>query len=685
MHSEEGIHETETVAAISPNENLLWRPQNIQDHQLEILRSQINQKHGLNLQNYKELHKWSTENFKEFWGYLWKHFGIKCSEEPSEVFCGDSMDQLPPKWFPGTKLNYAENLLRHTDDDKIAFYYTNERQLKDGCPVKSKTFGQLRQRVGALAHALRKLGIKKGDRVVGYIPNCPEAIEAMAATASLGAIWSSTSPDFGVNGVLDRFQQIQPRVIFSVDAVSYNLKTHDHLEKVKSVVWGLSNLEKVIIIPFMKKKKNIDISSIPNSTFYEDFLKVDQIPPSITYEQVPFDHPLFIMYSSGTTGPPKCIVHSVGGTLMKHLEEHQIQGNRTQEDVLFYYTTTGWMMWNWMVSALALGTSLVLYDGSPIYPHPNVLWDLVDSCSITIFGTSAKWIALAEDKGLKPRLTHKLTSLKTICSTGSPLKPHSFDYVYRDIKPNLLLASISGGTDIIACFMGENSVLPVYRGEIQSAHLGCALESWDSITEKEVEPGTPGELVVVKPFPSMPVGFWNDDSTHSLYRKAYFSKFNGVWAHEDFMVVNPSTGGILMLGRSDGTLNPNGVRFGSAEIYNIVETYPEVADSLCVGQKSALAGGDNERVILFLKMADDIAFEGGLVKKLKKKISEALSIRHVPALILPIADIPYTINGKKVEVAVKKILAGQEVKSTTALANPSSLELFKNIPETSNW
>ena len=464
---------------------------------------------------------------------------------------------------------------RYHDDSKIALYYTSERLGADG--VKTKTFGQLRERVRQLAASLAAAGVTKGDRVGGYIPNCPEAIEAMAATASLGAVWSSTSPDFGVSGVLDRFSQIRPKVVFSVEAVSYNLKTHDHLAKLSQVVNELDSVERVVVIPFIHEKQNIDLGQIKHSVFLDDFLELgkneDGSYPELVYKQVPFSHPLFIMYSSGTTGAPKCMVHSVGGTLIKHLEEHVVQGNRDSSDTLLYYTTTGWMMWNWEVSVLATGCSLVLYDGSPLHPHNAVLWDLVDRCGITVFGTSAKWIAVQEDRGLKPRVSHNLSTLKAICSTGSPLTPKSYDYVYRDIKANVLLASISGGTDIIACFMGENSVLPVYRGEIQSAHLGCGVEAWDE--EGKAVTGEAGELVCKAPFPSMPVRFWSDESREK-YHGAYFAKYPGIWAHGDFMLVSPKTGGIHMLGRSDGTLNPSGVRFGSAEIYNIVDEFPEV-------------------------------------------------------------------------------------------------------------
>jgi len=662
-------------------ENLLWRPQNTEEHNLSKLMKLINARHNEDLKDYHQLHSWSISNYDLFWREVWDFTRVVSSVQADKaVDQSVPMNELPA-WFPGARLNYAENLLRYEDDSKIALYYTTERFGADN--VKTKTFGQLRERVRRFAASLKKLGVKEGDRVVGYIPNCPEAIEAMAATASIGAIWSSTSPDFGVNGVLERFSQIKPKVVFSVEAVSYNMKTHNHLDKLKQVVDKLEEVEQVVVIPFVHSQQDIDISSVKHSVFLESFLdlgkEADGSVAPLEFNQVPFSHPLFIMYSSGTTGAPKCMVHSVGGTLMKHLEEHIVQGNRNETDTLLYYTTTGWMMWNWEVSALATGCSLVLYDGSPLHPHTAVLWDLVDKCGITVFGTSAKWIAVQEDRGLRPRVTHSLSSLKAICSTGSPLTPKSYDYVYREIKANVLLASISGGTDIIACFMGENSILPVYRGEIQSPHLGCGIQAWDE-EGKSVE-GESGELVCVVPFPSMPVKFWNDDDGQK-YHKAYFNKFPGIWAHGDFMLVNPKSKGILMLGRSDGTLNPSGVRFGSAEIYNIVEEFHEVSDSLCVGQRTP--DRSEERVILFLKMAEgEVTPE--LVKRLSSSIRSRLSARHVPALILPTTDIPYTVNGKKVEVAVKKILVGEEVKNKSALANPESLELYKNIPETKVW
>jgi len=673
------------VEARAANENLLWRPHNTSSHHLELFRQEVNRKYDQRLETYADLHRWSVDHYEKFWETVWHYTGVKCSRQPDHTVNRTTPMDCIPRWFPGAKLNYAENLLRHADDDKLAFYYTSERVQQTG--VRSKTFGQVRARVAFIARALKSMGVKAGDRVVGYLPNFPETVEVMAATASLGAIWSSTSPDFGVAGVLDRFRQIRPKVIFSVEAVSYNLKTHSHLGKLKEVVDGLGDvLEKVVVIPFCHDEKDVSLAELGDKAcFFSQFVGPEEgvEVPELEYVQVPFHHPLFIMYSSGTTGAPKCMVHSVGGTLLKHLEEHQIQGNRSDRDVLMYYTTTGWMMWNWMVSALALGTTLVLYDGSPMLPHPSAMWDLVDQCGITVFGTSAKWIAVQEDRGVKPRVSHKLTTLKAICSTGSPLSPHSYDYVYRDIKTNVLLASISGGTDIIACFMGENSVLPVYRGEIQSAHLGCAVECWNESAE-QLE-GESGELVVTKPFPSMPVDFWADPGG-KMYRAAYFDKYPGhsVWAHGDFILINPETKGMLMLGRSDGTLNPNGVRFGSAEIYSVVEAFAEegVADSLCVGQRNT---ANEERVILFLKMADGVKFSEKLADKIRARIRSLLSARHVPALILPVKDIPYTINGKKVEVAVKKILNNQAVKNAGSLANPESLELYRNIPETQKW
>uniref|UniRef100_UPI003AADA494 acetoacetyl-CoA synthetase isoform X2 n=1 Tax=Centroberyx gerrardi TaxID=166262 RepID=UPI003AADA494 len=617
---------------------VLWYPDSKRNTQMDRFRTQVNKDYGLNLASYNDLYQWSVESYPEFWGEVWRFCGVVSSNKYEEVVDVSKRISDVPEWFKGARLNYAENLLKHTDQDKVALYAATEANDE----IVKVTFGELRRDVALFAAAMRKMGVQTGDRVVGYLPNGIHAVEAMLAAASIGAIWSSTSVDFGVNGVLDRFSQIQPKLIFSVAAVVYNGKTHDHMEKLTSVVKGLPDLKKVVVIPYARSKHDTDLSKIPNSVYLDDFLasgrgEGDQFP-QLEFEQLPFSHPLFIMYSSGTTGAPKCMVHSAGGTLIQHLKEHILHGNMTSSDVIIYYTTTGWMMWNWLVSALAVGASVVLYDGSPLMPTPNVLWNLTDQLGITIFGTGAKWLSVLEERNLKP-----------------------------------------GGTDIVSCFMGQNPTVPVYRGEIQTRNLGMAIEAW-SCDGKPVW-GESGELVCLKPIPCQPTHFWNDENG-SKYHKAYFSTYPGVWAHGDYCKINPKTGGIVMLGRSDGTLNPNGVRFGSSEIYNIVEAFEEVSDSLCVPQYN---GDGEERVILFLKMAPGQLYRPELVQKIKGAIRKALSARHVPALLLETRDIPYTISGKKVEVAVKQVIAGREVMQRGAFSNPDSLDLYKNIPELQNY
>uniref|UniRef100_A0A6Q2ZK12 Acetoacetyl-CoA synthetase n=1 Tax=Esox lucius TaxID=8010 RepID=A0A6Q2ZK12_ESOLU len=615
---------------------VLWYPDSKKNTQMDRFRTQVNRDFGLNLADYNGLYQWSVESYPEFWAEVWRFCGVVCSRMYEEVVDVSKRISDVPEWFKGSRMNYAENLLKHKDQDKVALYAATEANDE----ITKVTFRELRRDVALFAAAMRKMGIKTGDRVVGYLPNGIHAVEAMLAAASIGAIWSSTSVDFGVNGVLDRFSQIQPKLIFSVAAVVYNGRQHDHMEKLHSVVKGLPDLQKVVVIPYVRRRQDTDLSNLPNSVFLEDFLatgREGEQAPQLEFEQLPFSHPLFIMYSSGTTGAPKCMVHSAGGTLIQHLKEHILHGNMTSSDVIIYYTTTGWMMWNWLVTSLAVGASVVLYDGSPLMPTPNVLWDLVDQLGITIFGTGAKWLSVLEEKDLKPANTHNLQTLHTILSTGSPLKPQSYDYVYSCIKSNVLLGSISGGTDIVSCFMGQNVTVPVSRGEIQARNLGMAVEAWSC---------------------------------------------DGVWAHGDYCQINPQTGGIVMLGRSDGTLNPNGVRFGSSEIYNIVEAFEEVSDSLCVPQYN---GDGEERVILFLKMAPNQSFSSELVQKIRGAIRKALSARHVPALLLETKDIPYTLSGKKVEVAVKQVIAGREVSQRGAFSNPDSLDLYKNLPELQNF
>ncbi|EDO37374.1 predicted protein [Nematostella vectensis] len=648
---------------------LMWKPPGSEiSSNMDAFREAVNQKFSKNFESYEQLRLWSVNHYAEFWEMFWTFSGIIHSQTYDEVIDTTKRIDEIPEWFHGARMNYAENLLQGKDED-IALYTAGENQ-----EVRTVTFQQLREKVAVLASALGKLGIKMGDRVVGYIPNCALAVEAMLAASSIGAIWSSTSPDFGVSGVLDRFSQIQPKVMFSVNAVRYNGKIHDHMAKLDGVVQGLPELEKVVIIPFVGTEEKIEISQIKNSIFLSDLLKLADDRPELEFKQLPFNHPLFIMYSSGTTGPPKCMVHSAGGTLLQHLKEHKLHGNMGKTDIIMYYTTTGWMMWNWLVSALAVGAALVLYDGSPFIPSPYVIWDLVDEIGITILGTGARWLQALEDKHVYPKDSNRLTSLHTILSTGSPLKPASFDYVYKHIKSDLLLGSITGGTDIISLFAGHNTGLPVYRGEIQARSLGMAVESWNEEGVSVYD--SSGELICTKPFPCMPTHFWNDPNG-SKYRKAYFTKFKGVWAHGDFCKITSRTGGIVMLGRSDGTLNPNGVRFGSAEIYNIVEKFPEVEDSLCVGQQT----DDGERVVLFIKMANGCKFNEEIVERARKQIRIKLSARHIPAVILETREIPYTASGKKVEVAVKRILAGEIITNRGALANPDSLDLYQDLPQ----
>lgn len=632
----------------------------------------INSKYNVTCDNYWNLYEWSIKNFALFWEEFLYFSNIIYSKPFKEVVEDIKMEEIP-EWFHGCELNYAENLLRFKDD-QIALYITGERHKE----IQHVTYCELNEKVALFASALKNLGIKKGDCVVGYLPNGEEAVEAMLAASSIGAIWSSTSPDFGISSVLDRFRQIQPKIIFSVDKVIYNRKIHDHLEKLYEVVLGLPLLQKVVIVPFDIQNKT-EISKIPKSCFLEDFLETGKDDkgniPQLTFTQLPFNHPLFILYSSGTTGIPKCIVHSSGGTLIQHLKEHMLHGNMSRSEVIMYYTTTGWMMWNWLISCLAIGCSVVLYDGSPFVPHDAIIWDLVDLIGITILGTSAKGLAVMETKGVKPKISHQLKTLHTILSTGSPLKPQSYNYTYSYIKADLLLGSITGGSDIISCFAGQNPKLPVHAGEIQSPNLGMAIECWDE-TGKPVT-GEKGELVCISPFPSMPIYFWNDKNREK-YKKAYFSKFQGVWTHGDFCMINPDTKGICMLGRSDGTLNPNGVRFGSSEIYNIVESFKEIQDSVCVSQYNKL---QEERVVLFLKLANDYTLTTELIERIKIAIRKELSARHIPAIILETKAIPYTINGKKVEVAVKKAICGEEVKNKDSLANPECIDFYYNISE----
>ena len=533
-----------------------------------------------------------------------------------------------------------------------------------------KTYAELYARTAELARSLRAIGVGPGDRVAGYLPNIPETVIAMLAATSIGAVWSACSPDFGIEGVLDRFGQIRPMVLFTADGYTYHGKKIDSLRRVRALARELPDLRKIIVVPFEDKEP--DLEGLPNAVMYSDFaIRSDGL--ELDFEQLPAGHPLYIMYSSGTTGPPKCMVQSMGGILVNHVKELLLHTDLKREDTIFYFTTCGWMMWNWLVSSLAIGATLVLYDGSAMYPEPGAMWRLAEEEKITIFGTSARYLALQEKEGLHPGRDYDLSTLKTILSTGSPLSPESFRYVYREISRDVQLASISGGTDLNGCFALGNPLGPVIEGELQCRGLGMKVEAFDSKGRSVIN--RKGELVCSMPFPSMPISFW-DDPDDARYRKAYFSVYPGVWAHGDYILIT-ETGGVIIYGRSDATLNPGGVRIGTTEIYHLTEAIPDIADSLAVGQKWE----NDERVILFVKMVAGRELTAELKEKIRLAIRENVSPHHVPAKIIGVADIPYTINMKKVELAVKNVIHGEPVLNRDAFANPEALELFRDLEE----
>ena len=645
---------------------ILWKPNKdqIKNSQIETFRLQVNSRYDINLKDYMDLYKWSINNISDFWKAIWGFMSIEHSTNFSAII--DDEKKMPgAKWFPDTKMNYAENLLR-IRSDKSAILFKNENNL-----VKNISYRELYDLVEKVSSALRCIGIKSGDRIAGFMPNIPETVISMLATSSIGGIWSSSSPDFGIKGVLDRFQQIKPKVLFVTNGYYYNGKQYNLIKKINAIVKELPSLEKVVVIPY--SNNNFEISKVYKGITWDDFISRNSSP--LVFDQLPFDHPLYIMYSSGTTGLPKSIVHGAGGTLIQHLKELRLHSNITIDDTIFYFTTCGWMMWNWLISNLAIGATIVLYDGNPFYPDPNVMWDMVDEFKITHFGTSAKFIDACKQENLAPISSHSLKSMKIILSTGSPLIEESYDYVYKKIKRDVQLSSISGGTDIISCFAGGNPILPVYRGEIQCRGLGMDVKSFDSDGKSLLN--HKGELVCTKPFPSMPIYFWNDQDNEK-YNNAYFKKFPGIWNHGDFILINKH-GGVQIFGRSDATLNPGGVRIGTAEIYRIVESFDEIEDSLVIGQ----AQGGDERVVLFIKLINPGSINTDLIKKINMAIRTNCSPRHVPSITLETKDIPYTINGKKVEIAVKRIIEGNDVENRDALSNPESLKLYENISELS--
>ncbi len=623
-------------------------------------RKEVEARYGHVLPDYAALHRWSVTQKADFWDAIWDFCGVVAATKGERVLGAETMPGA--EFFPDARLNFAENLLRKADD-MAALHFNNE-----GAHQRTLSWTELSHSVSRFAQALRAWGVKPGDRVAGYMPNMPETIIAMLATASIGAVWSSCSPDFGPTGVLDRFGQIEPKVLIACDGYRYAGKTLPLGDNLRQVADALPSLEHVVIVPLIDQP----VTGLANAVTWEDAC-APYTSGEIEFAQLPFAHPLYIMFSSGTTGAPKCIVHSAGGTLLQQLKEHVLHCDLKEGDTLFYFTTCGWMMWNWLVAGLGAGATLALYDGSPFYPDGNVLFDYADTVGVNVFGTSAKFIDALNKEGLKPIETHRLDDFRLILSTGSPLVDEGFDYVYRGIKQDVQLSSISGGTDIVSCFVLGNPTLPVWKGEIQSKGLGMGVEIWD-------EGGAPlevgkGELVCTEPFPAMPIGFWNDPDG-DRYRAAYFDRFPGVWHHGDYAEVT-SHGGVVIHGRSDATLNPGGVRIGTAEIYAVVETLPQIREAVAVGQ----SWQDDVRVVLFVVLAEGASLTDELIKTIRGNIRKGASPRHVPAKVIAVADIPRTKSGKITELAVRDLIEGREVKNREALANPEALDLYKNIEE----
>ncbi|MFT5012089.1 MAG: acetoacetyl-CoA synthetase [Dinoroseobacter sp.] len=646
---------------------VLWQPSSSQvaKTNLSSFQAHIELLTSQKFDNYAALHQWSIEQAAQFWREVWVTSELigDGSLDPAAT----DLDQFPgTQWFPELRLNFAENLLRYRDDRPalISRLETTDRSVL--------TFNELYDRVEALASVLRGEGIVAGDRVAAFLPNISETIIAMLATTSIGAIWSSCSPDFGVAGATDRFGQIEPKLLFAVDAYFYNGKVIDCRDKIKAIRENLPTVQTTVLVPFFESEGREALSELDDVCRYDDFLRRHRQLP-IVFERLPFNHPIYINFSSGTTGIPKCIVHGAGGTLLQHHKEHRIHTDLSRSDTLFFHTTCGWMMWNWLVSALSCGCPLVLFDGSPLAKKGHVLIDMIDDEDITVFGVSARYLASIEQLGIKPIQSHKLTSLRGILSTGSPLNRTGFEYVYRDFKKDVNLASICGGTDIISCFLLGNPNLPVYSGEIQCKGLGMAVEFWDE--QGNSTAGVTGELVCTHPFPSIPVGFWRDPDNEKFHN-SYFSQHPGVWTHGDYGEITES-GGAIIHGRSDAVLNPSGVRIGTAEIYRQVEKIQEVLESLAIGQ----AWQDDERIVLFVRLADRLVLTEQLIEHIKEVIQANTTRRHVPAKIIQVADIPRTISGKIVEIAVRNVVNGLPVANQASLANPEALALFDNLAE----
>ncbi|MEE8276444.1 MAG: acetoacetate--CoA ligase [Alphaproteobacteria bacterium] len=644
----------------------LWTPSQgrIAATNLKAFMAAAERDWGTSLPDFADLHRWSVAKPEEFWISVWE-FGQVIAETRGARVLVDGEKMPGARFFPDARLNFAENLLRRRDDTDAMVFWGEDQERR------RLSWRELHDLVSRLHRGFKAAGIGPGDRVGAYMPNMPETMAAMLAAASLGAVWSSCSPDFGVQGVLDRFSQIEPKLLVSADGYHYNGKRHSSLEKLAGVLARLPSVERVVVVPYLAAEP--DLAGLGDACTLADFL-APHSPGEIAYHRHEFNAPLYILYSSGTTGAPKCIVHGQGGTLLKHLVEHKLHCDVKPGDRIFYFTTCGWMMWNWLVSGLASEATLLLYDGSPFYPHAGVLFDLAEAERMTLFGTGAKYIDAIRKHGLRPIDSHDLSHLRTMTSTGSPLVVEGFEYVYDAIKGDLHLASISGGTDIVGCFVAGDPTAPVHAGEIQAPGLGMEVAVFDE-AGRPMAPGEKGELVCTKSFPSLPVGFWNDPDGRR-YHEAYFDVYPGAWRHGDF-IARTVNGGYVIYGRSDATLNPGGVRIGTAEIYRQVEALEEVVEGLVVGQDWE----DDTRVVLFVRLTDGLALDDELTAKIKAQIRRECTPRHVPAKVIQVADIPRTVSGKITELAVRDVIHGRAVKNKEALANPEALELYRDLPE----
>ena len=644
---------------------LLWQPSDERIKSTNMYRFMhfINEKFNQNFTEYGPLYDWSIKNIPDFWTSMWEFAEIKASKPYDQVI--DDVNRMPgAKWFSGARLNFAENLLRYRDDH-VALVFKGEDH-----DTTKMTYAELYDEVARVTKSLKGAGVQVDDRVAGFMPNMSETVVAMLAAASLGATWSSCSPDFGIKGVLDRFGQIKPKILFTANGYWFKGKSLDSLERISNILKELPSIEKVVVVPYTEQDP--DISGVPNAIQYRDFRSSDS-NLEIEFEQLPFDHPLYIMYSSGTTGLPKCMVQSAGGILIFQLKELILHTDLKRKDHIFYFTTCGWMMWNWLISSLGVGATIILFDGNPFHPDPGALWKLAQEEKMTIFGTSAGYIAALQNSGVRPSKSYDLTPLKAILSTGSPLSVEGFEFIYQGIKGDLQLASISGGSDLNGCFALGNPMGPVYAGELQCRGLAMKVEAFDNRGQSIIN--QQGELVCTGPFPSMPIYFW-DDPDGKKYHSAYFDVYPNIWRHGDFIEIN-DRGGVVIFGRSDTTLNPGGVRIGTAEIYRQMEQLEEIEDSLVVGQEWK----NDVRVILFVQMVEGFELTEELINKIKNIIRTNASPRHVPAKILSVPEVPYTLNMKKVELAVKKVIQGQEVLNKDALRNPEVLDYYANLRE----